>query len=137
MARVARIGKSLQLTPSSQYSFFYTKLGCITAKTSGYTSLTFSISLTRAQAAKGSFVLELQSSANCDTDDMKISKVKIEGVTEETKVVNVPLEEFEFGGASLDAAKAVVWGTFGTGGYQIGEIRLRCGKTGGGGQVSS
>lgn len=81
-------------------------------------------------------MLELHSSTTCVTDDVRIAKVKIEGVTEATKVVNVALEEFELGGASLEAVRTVVWREFGQGGYEIGEIKLKCGRVGGGGQVS-
>ncbi|KAK1752051.1 hypothetical protein QBC47DRAFT_64161 [Echria macrotheca] len=127
----ASAGQVVFVPKADGSSYFYESFPCVTAQTSGYGGLQFTI-----QGPAGASVsLELQTATNCnpDTTGMKSSYNIITDLTGRRQTVTMPLVGFD-NDPNYDAIVGLAWSVFSQANTQwtIGNITLLCGSVAGG-----
>lgn len=125
MGAIAVTGTTLSLTTKVN-SYFYENLPCedLAAAASGFTGIAFKLS----GPAQSSFLLEIQTKANCNaTAHASVyHNVTVPAGTAAGQVT-VPLSDFT--GANLAVATSLTFSTFNkTGAYTLSDLELVCGK---------
>lgn len=123
MGTITAAGTTLSLTTKAG-SYFYENLPCedLAAATSGFTGIAFKLS----GPAQSSFLLEIQTKANCNatTHASVYHNVTVPAAAGQ---VTVPLSEFT--GANLAVATSLAFSTFNkTGAYTLSDLELVCGS---------
>lgn len=122
MTSISAGPQKLTFTPQNN-SYYYTKLGCISASTQIYTAIQFPIK----GPSGASVAVELQTSfGDCGAQTYQSHFVTVSAPTGNLQVVTIPLSRFT--GAILSAMKAIVWSEFGgaSGAWELGKIELVC-----------
>lgn len=122
MTSISASGSTLTFTPKAG-SYFYENFPCTNAAADSYNALSFTLS----GPAQASFLIELQSRANCEATSYKSAYHNVT-VPATAGAVTIPLNEFA--NASLTAITSFTWSTFTKTGspYSISNIQLVCAK---------
>ncbi|KIH89201.1 hypothetical protein SPBR_07881 [Sporothrix brasiliensis 5110] len=125
MGSISVSGTTLSLTTKTT-SYFYENLPCedLAAASSGFTDISFKLS----GPAQSSFLLEIQTKANCNATahSSVFHNVTVPAGTALSQVT-VPLSDFT--GANLAVATSLTFSTFNkTGDYKLSDLQLVCKK---------